>query len=196
MPPHADALLEERILKAAQRLWRTRGEHGLTLRAVAKEAGTTTPTVYKRFRNKEALLSTLAGRFKALLNEQLFKCTTLEQVCLRYVSFAEENPYEYQLLWRYWTDAFHPDQPRPARAWTLSQFAHRFGGDPEDYALSFYAMFLMSHGAGSLLSVPGDEIARDEVRKNFLAISGTFIRETKAFRHAAAKQPRARAGRS
>jgi len=46
MPPHADQLLEERILKAAQRLWRTRGEHGLTLRAVAREAGSTTPTVY------------------------------------------------------------------------------------------------------------------------------------------------------
>ena len=42
MPPHADQLLEERILKAAQRLWRTRGEHGLTLRAVAREARSTT----------------------------------------------------------------------------------------------------------------------------------------------------------
>ena len=27
MPPHADQQLQERILKAAQRLWRTRGEH-------------------------------------------------------------------------------------------------------------------------------------------------------------------------
>jgi len=196
MPPHADALLEERILKAAQHLWRTRGEHGLTLRAVAKEAGTTTPTVYKRFRNKEALLNTLAARFKALLNEQLFKCKTLEEVSSRYVSFAEENPHEYQLLWRYWTDNFHPDQPRPGRAWLLTQFAQRFGGDPEEYAIPFYALFLLGHGAGSLLSVPGDEVARDEVRNNFLAISETLIRETKAFRHRAAKRPRTRTDRS
>jgi len=196
MPPHADALLEERILKAAQHLWRTRGEHGLTLRAVAKEAGTTTPTVYKRFRNKEALLNTLAARFKALLNEQLFKCKTLEEVSSRYVSFAEENPHEYQLLWRYWTDNFHPDQPRPCRAWLLTQFAQRFGGDPEEYAIPFYALFLLGHGAGSLLSVPGDEVARNEVRNNFLAISETLIRETKAFRHRAAKRPRTRTDRS
>jgi len=30
-------------------------------------------------------------------------------------------------------------------------------------------MFLLGHGAATLLSVPGDEIARDEVRRNFLA---------------------------
>jgi AcrR family transcriptional regulator len=185
MPPHADKLLQERILKAGQRLWRTRGEHGLTLRAVAKAAGTTTPTVYKRFRNKEALLNTLAGRFKAQLNEQLFKCKTLEEVSRRYVSFAEEHPHEYQLLWRYWTDTFHPDQPRPGRAWILSQFAQRFGGDPNDYARPFYALFLLGHAAASLLSVPGDDIAREEVRSNFVAISESLIRGNKLFQASA-----------
>jgi TetR/AcrR family transcriptional regulator, cholesterol catabolism regulator len=69
MPPHADQLLQERILKTAQRLWRTRGESGLTLRAVAREAGTTTPTVYKRFRNKQALRKALAERVRLQLNE-------------------------------------------------------------------------------------------------------------------------------
>jgi len=163
------SLLEERILKAAQRLWRTRGEHGLTLRAVAREAGTTTPTVYKRFRNKQALLNTLAERFKAQLNEHLFASKTLEEICCRYLSFAEAHAHEYQLLWHSWTDIFHPDRPRPGRAWVLTQFANRFGGRPEDYARAFYAMFLLGHGAATLLSVPGDEIARDEVRRNFLA---------------------------
>jgi AcrR family transcriptional regulator len=182
MPPHADQLLEERILKAAQRLWRTRGEHGLTLRAVAREAGSTTPTVYKRFRNKQALLNTLAERFKAQLNEHLFASKTLEEVCSRYLLFAEAHPHEYQLLWHSWTDIFHPDRPRPGRAWVLTQFANRFGGRPEDYARAFYAMFLLGHGAATLLSVPGDEIARDEVRRNFLAISQTFIREMAVFR--------------
>jgi AcrR family transcriptional regulator len=182
MPPHADQLLEERILKVAQQLWRTRGEHGLTLRAVAREAGSTTPTVYKRFRNKQALLNTLAERFKAQLNEHLFASKTLEEVCRRYLSFAEEHPHEYQLLWHSWTDIFHPDRPRPGRAWLLTQFANRFGGKPEDYARPFYAIFLLGHGAATLLSVPGDEIARDEVRRNFLAISETFLRETLLFR--------------
>jgi AcrR family transcriptional regulator len=182
MPPHADQLLEERILKAAQRLWRSRGERGLTLRAVAKEAGTTTPTVYKRFRKKQVLLNALAERFKSQLNEQLFASKSLEEVCRRYLAFAEEHPHEYQLLWHSWTDVFHPDQPRPGRAWLLTQFANRFGGRPEDYERAFYALFLLAHGAATLLSVPGDEVARDEARRNFLAISETFIRQTGVFR--------------
>jgi AcrR family transcriptional regulator len=182
MPPHADQLLEERILRAAQKLWRTRGQHGLTLRAVAREAGTTTPTVYKRFRNKQALLNTLAERFKAQLNELLLASKSLEEVCSRYLAFAEEHPHEYQLLWYSWTDIFHPDQPRPGRAWLLTQFANRFGGSPEDYARPFYGLFLLAHGAATLLSVPGDDAARAEARHNFLAISKMFIQQTAVFR--------------
>jgi hypothetical protein len=64
----------------------------------------------------------------------------------------------------------------------LAQLANRFGAKPEDYAHPFYAIFLLGHGAATLLSVPGDEIARDEVRRNFLVISETFIRETLLFR--------------
>ena len=182
MPPHADALLEERILKAAQRLWRTRGEHGLTLRLVAKEAGTTTPTVYKRFRNKQALMVALSLRIRAQLNEELFASRNVEEVFRRYIRFAEDHPHEYQLLFRSWTDFFHPDQPRPGRAWFMNQLAARFGGAPEDYDRAFYAFFLLSHGAASLLSLPGDEKARDEVRRNCFAIAEVLLKQVKILR--------------
>ena len=181
MPPHADQMLEERILKAAQRLWRTRGEQALTLRAVAREAGSTTPTVYKRFRNKQALRNALAERFRSQLNEHLFASKSLEDVCRRYLAFAEEHPHEYQLLLHSWGDIFHPDQPRPGRMWLMTQFAARFGGKPEDYSRPVYALFLLSHGAATLLSIPADDLARDEVRRNFLAISNTVIQQAKLF---------------
>src|SRR5947208_12501816 len=176
MPPKADKHLQERILKAAQRLWRTRGERGLTLRAVAREAGSTTPTVYKRFRNKGALRIALAERFKAQLNEAFFSAPTLEDAYREYVSYAEEHPNEYQLLWGTWTDVFHPDRPRPGRAWVLAQAAKRFGGKPEEYGQFFYVLFLLTHGAATLLSVPGDEVARTEVRENYLSICDTLVR--------------------
>ena len=79
MPPTADKNIEERILRAAQRLWRVRGARGLTLRAVAREAGTTTPTVYKRFRNKQALQIAIALRFRQQLNEEVFSAATMEE---------------------------------------------------------------------------------------------------------------------
>jgi AcrR family transcriptional regulator len=181
MPPHADLKLEERILNAGQKLWRSRGERGLTLRAVAREAGTTTPTVYKRFRNKQAILNTLALRIRAQLNECIFAADSIEDVCRRYVAFAEEHPHEYQLLLHSWGDIFHPNQPRPGRAWLMAQFAKRYGGNAEDYARQVYALFLLSHGAATLLSIPADEQSRNELRSNFLAVSETIIRESAAF---------------
>src|SRR6266852_9130183 len=80
MPPHPDQQLQERILKAAQRLWRTRGEKGLTLRAVARQSGTTTTTVYKRFRNKEALRFALAERVYQELAAETTSAPTLKEV--------------------------------------------------------------------------------------------------------------------
>lgn len=189
MPPHADLQLQERILKGAQRLWRTRGEHGLTLRAVAKEAGTTTPTVYKRFRNKEALLLALAMRLRSQLNDDLFAARSVEDVCRRYLRWTEEHPHEYRLLFHDWTGVFHPDQPRPGRAWFMSQLAARFGGDPEEYDRAFYAFFLLTHGAASLLTTPSDEKAKDEVRRNCLAIADAWMKNIAILRSTSSKQP-------
>ena len=43
MPRHPDPDLEERILKAAHALWRRGGDKALTMRVVARAAGTNTP---------------------------------------------------------------------------------------------------------------------------------------------------------
>ncbi len=187
MPPKANAQMEGRILKAAERLWRTRGEHGLTLRAVAREAGTTTPTVYKRFRNKQALQVALAEQFKLRLNEECLSAPTLEEVARRYVRFAEQHPNEYRLLSNSWTEVFHPEGPRPLHAWLLSQLASRFGGAPEDYALTVYALFLLSHAAAMLLTVPGDEIAHEEVRENYPRIVDAVLGNPHLFREKSAR---------
>ena len=59
MPRHPDPDLEQHILGAASRLWSRGGERALTMRAVAKAAGTTTPTVYERYRDRDAILRAL-----------------------------------------------------------------------------------------------------------------------------------------
>ena len=182
MPPHPDLQLEEKILKAAQRLWRSRGAAALTLRAVAEEAGTTTPTVYKRFRNKEAIRVALALRIRSRLNEFLFESKSIEDVCRRYLQFAEEHHHEYQLLLQSWGDFFRPDLPRPGMQWLMSKFAERFGGRPEEYTRCFYLLFLLSHGAATILSFPGTESARIEVRDNFLSGCDIVIQNCQLFR--------------
>lgn len=182
MPPKADIRLHERILRAAERLWAKQGEKGLTLRAIARAAGTTTPTVYKRFRNKKALQVALAEKFKAEMNEHCFAAPRLEDVYRRYVQYAQENPHKYGLLWRTWTEVFHPQGPRPLRTWFLTQLAQRFGGKPEDYAEGFYALFLLAHGAASLLTVSGDAETHAELRKHFPRIGDTIFRNIALFR--------------
>jgi len=57
-----DAELDGRILDAARRLLAERGYQGLSIDAVARAAGTTRPTVYLRFADKEDLAtSAIAG---------------------------------------------------------------------------------------------------------------------------------------
>jgi len=182
MPPHADQQLEERILKAAQRLWKAEGERGLTLRAVAREAGTTTPTLYKRFRNREAIRVALARRIRDQLTAELFASSTIEEVHRRYIRWAEEHPHEYELFFHSWSDVFHPDLPRPARSWYMTQLAKRFGGDPEQYHRAFAAVFYMAHGAASMIATASDEAAREDVRGGFCAVADILLRNINTLR--------------
>jgi AcrR family transcriptional regulator len=175
MPPTADKHLEERILKAARRLSRTHGDSGLTLRVVAHEAGTTTPTLYKRFRNKEALRLALAYRIREELLAQLFTAPNLEEVYRRYLCYAEENPHEYDLLRLSWGQFFSPGNPRPGRAWVLTQMATRFGGKPDNYAPVFDALFLLCHGTATLLTVTDDKLLRTAIRENCINLCDKLL---------------------
>ena len=55
MPRTADPELPHRILKAADALWQSGGEEAVTIRGVAAEAATTTPTVYSYYADRAAL---------------------------------------------------------------------------------------------------------------------------------------------
>jgi AcrR family transcriptional regulator len=183
MPPKVDPRLERRILSAAERLWRARGEDGLTLRAVAREARTSTPTVYRRFRNKQALRLALGQQFRMELTDECISSGTPEEFVRRYLRFAERHPNEYRLLWSVWAESSRPDDtPRPIRAWLLSQLASRFGGEPKDHLLAYYALMLASHGAGMLLSGPGADPFHEEVRQNFAKLADALLRNAQLFR--------------
>ena len=182
MPPIPDRHLEDRILRAAQRLWRIQGKKGLTLRAVAREAGTTTPTIYQRFRNKEALQLAIALRFRDALNAELFSSPSLEEACERYLRFAEAHPHEYELLGASWTQLGRDNSSRPGRAWLLSQLAARFGGQPEEYAPMFYPLLLLFHGAASLLTSKGDAAVHQEIRESCMRAFDKFMENVAIFR--------------
>jgi AcrR family transcriptional regulator len=176
MPRLADEHLEARIVQAAHRLWRTHGAKNLTLRSVARAAGTTTTTVYKRFRNKEALLLALAEMVQAQITASTTSAATIEECYRRFLQFADEHPHEYQLLWGpAWAELLGPERPRPIKAWLLEQFAARFGGEQRDYVLSYYALFLLVHGTANLLIVTRDRRMKAEMVDSCLAICDALV---------------------
>jgi len=183
MPRTADQQLQERILAAAQRLYRARGEASLTLRAVARQAGTTTTTVYKRFRNKEALRMALAQRVYQKLTLEMTSASTLEDMYRKQLEFAETHPREYQLLFGpAWTEIFGPGRPRPITDWFLAQLAEKFGGKPEDYLKLHLALFLTTHGAASLLAASPNNRANAGVRETCIAVCDTIMDNMQIFR--------------
>lgn len=71
MPRRPDPDLEGKILNAAQRLWKKGGETALTMRRVAQAAGTNTPAVYRRFRDREDILRALLQRIRLEIAAEL-----------------------------------------------------------------------------------------------------------------------------
>lgn len=183
MPPIPDKQLEERILMAARRLWQEQGEKGLTLRGVAQAAGTTTPTVYKRFRNKEAIRVAMAIRLRDEMNADIFKSSGVEEIYRRYLAFAEANPHQYELFRLAWTELYAPGRPRPGRVWAMAQLAARFGGKSEDYGQVVDTMFLLCHGTSTLLiNAAGDSAARDAMRETCIKACDRIVEHVELFR--------------
>jgi AcrR family transcriptional regulator len=178
--------LEERILNAALRLCRTRGERGLTLRAVARAAGTTTPTVYKRFRDKATLRIAVARYIWYELIEYLVASTRLEEIYRRYIKYCEEHPEEYRLLTAAWAEVFGSEPKRPGEIWFRKQLADRFGGTPEEYGSGYYAILLLCHGASTMINMTTNERLRAELRENCIAVCDKLIQNVDILRSSTA----------
>jgi len=98
MPRHIDPEVEGRILEAARKLWRKGGEKSLSMRAVAKMAGTNTPAVYRRFRNREELLKAMVESYQEEVGKQLRPCGSVQELAKTYADYALKYPQDHQLM--------------------------------------------------------------------------------------------------
>lgn len=99
--------LRDDLLDAAARLLsRVEDVDQLTMRAVAAEAGVTTPSLYRHFEDRAALVRALLGRgFQAFGRGQATSVVGLEDPVARlrasaraYVAFGVDHPATYRLL--------------------------------------------------------------------------------------------------
>ena len=160
MPRQPDPDVEEHILHAADVLWRRGGERALTMRAVAKAAGTNTPAVYRRFKNRQDLVRGLLLRIAGRIRQEFSKAETLEGMADAYVDYALEMPNEYQLFYSHARLMSPPKgrgAPRPIResrpnfAFTEQLLVKRFGGRPEDHTQMALGLWALLHGTATLL---------------------------------------------
>ena len=128
MPRTADAGLEARVLDAAYQLWSRRGEKALTMRAVARTAGTTTPTLYQRFRDKKDILELLRKRAQEIMFSYMRRAHSCEEFCLRYFEFALKHSNEYELIHADWAVRLAKEEPRPSFDLLKKSLADRLGG--------------------------------------------------------------------
>jgi AcrR family transcriptional regulator len=160
MPRQPDPDLEDRVLNAAHTLWKRGGEKSLTMRAVARAAGTNTPAVYRRFKDREDLVRVLLRRIAARIRRDFEAGETIEDMAEAYVDSALRLPHEYELFYTHARALNSPRGPgrlkpiresRPNFAFVESLLAGRVGGAPEDHTQLALAMWAILHGTTMLL---------------------------------------------
>lgn len=160
MPRKPDPELEERILKAALTLWKRGGEKALTLRGVAKTAGTNTPAVYRRFRNRKEILGALLRFYQDDLRAHFEAAESLEEVLEVFISYLMRHPHAYELLAGHAGELTPPSksgrkrairETRPNFALVEQRLAKRLGGTPQDHTRLALALWALGQGAAALL---------------------------------------------
>jgi AcrR family transcriptional regulator len=153
VPRHADPALEQRILNAARKLWKRGGEHALTMREVAKEAHTTTPTVYERFRSRKQMLQALCVDTRQKLFAVLKEAKSTQHACELYLGFAADHPHEYELLSAGWSKPPSVNEQWPSFNLLKERLALRYGGKPDDYTRFALSVWELLHGTAMLIVV-------------------------------------------
>lgn len=151
MPRKADVRLEGRIIDAAYHLLSERGEEALTMRAVASACGTTTPTLYERFSNKEDLLSLLRRRARLSLFSAIKSSRRPEQVCRRVLDFFAAHRNDFRLISEDWAIAFARKEHMPSFEFLKQSLSNQLGGQPDQHTPVALALVALLHGTATLI---------------------------------------------
>lgn len=157
MPRHPDPELEQRILGAASRLWARGGPKALTMRAVAKASGTTTPTVYERYRDRDDILRALRLKTRRELFAALSATRTLREAFQAQLDFALANSHAYEVLFDGVAKPPSLHEPWPSFNLMRERVATRLGGNPREHTRLMLAVWCLMHGTAMLIIRGGFE---------------------------------------
>jgi AcrR family transcriptional regulator len=148
---HPDPEVERRILVAASRLWARGGEKSLTMRAVAKAAGTTTPTVYERYRDRDDILKALRIKTRRELFASLSRTRTLRDAIQHYLDFALDNPHAYEVLFDGVGQPPSLHEPWPSFNLMRERLSRQLKGSRRQHNRLMLAIWSLMHGTAMLI---------------------------------------------
>lgn len=151
MPRQPDPELELRILDAASRLWARGGEKSLTMRAVAKAAGTTTPTVYGRYRDRDDILRAMRLRTRQELFATLSRTRTLREAVQAHIRFALEHSHAYEMLFDSVAKPPSLHEPWPSFNLMRDRVAGRVHCTHQEHTRLMLAVWSLMHGTAMLI---------------------------------------------
>jgi AcrR family transcriptional regulator len=127
------------------------------MRAVAKAAGTTTPTVYERFRDRDDILRGLRLRTRRELFAALMRTQSLHDAIERQLEFALENHYAYEVLFDGVGQPPSLHEPWPSFNLMRERLAREIGGTPREHNRLILAIWSLMHGTAMLIIRGGFE---------------------------------------
>src|SRR5947209_9932326 len=116
------------------------------MRAVAKAAGTTTPTVYERYRDRGDILRALRVKTRRELFAVLSRTRTLQQAVARQLEFALEHSHAYEVLFDGVGQPPSLHEPWPSFNLMRERLAQNVGVTPQQYNRLILAIWCLMHG--------------------------------------------------
>ena len=170
MPRNPDPKLEARILDAARELLHQGGEDKLSMRVLARMAGTNTPALYRRFRDRDAILRALGEGFRRDLLAVLQPCKTPEEMAHAVLGYALKKPREYELYYSTLINKLPGD--RPNFEFAKKRLADWLGGTAEERTGLVLALMALIHGT-ALLQTAG--VVSPGNKKTMLAVFAATV---------------------
>jgi AcrR family transcriptional regulator len=121
------------------------------MRAVAKAAGTTTPTVYERYRDRDDILKALRLQTRVELFSALRRTRTLRDAIHRHLEFALSHSHAYEVLFDGVAKAPSLHESWPSFNLMRERLAQRLGGTPRQHTRLMLALWSLMHGAAMLI---------------------------------------------
>ena len=170
MPRTPDPELEDRIVAAAMRLLDRGGEAAITMRAVAVEAGTTTPTIYERFSDREAILRRVARRGTDELFAILQPLASVDKMVREYLRFNCAHPQRFDLTVEVFGERSVAGESRPIFDLLKARLTKEVGvtgSRCEDLALAIASLFFGT--ARGMVAAGVDTKHANELRRSSLS---------------------------